>query len=68
MTNEEFLFNAIVAATKELEHRLESLTFIPESATIPGLDDGKIIGYTRSLELINIALGLYQTKVNMSKQ
>jgi hypothetical protein len=62
--NESFLFNLITAAKREIEHKIELLTNMPESVTIPGLDDGKIIGYSRSLELINMALGLYLAKEN----
>lgn len=68
MTNEEFLFNMIRAATKEIEHQIKSVTNIPESVSIPGFDEGKLVGLSRSLELVNIALGLYETKVNVSKQ
>ena len=64
MTNEEFLVNFITAAKREIEHQIEWITNMPESVTIAGLDDGKIIGYSRSLELINTALGLYRIKVD----
>ena len=60
--NESFLFNLITAAKREIEYKIELIKNMPESAIIPGLDDGKIIGYSRSLELINMALGLYQIK------
>ena len=62
MTNEEFLVNFITAAKREIEHQIEWITNMPESVTIAGLDDGKIIGYSRSLELIDIALSLYRIR------
>jgi len=65
--NESFLFNLITAAKREIEYKIELIKNMPESATISGLDDGKIIGYSRSLELINMALGLYQAKENREK-
>ncbi len=66
-TSEEFLLILMKSAVKELEMKIDFLTHLPEDVTIAGLDDGKIIGYTRALELISIALYLYQKKVNEEK-
>ncbi len=68
MINENFLFNLVTGVAKELEHQIENVLAIPESEKIEGFDNGKLVGLSRSLSLINTALGLYMQLNQVMKE
>jgi len=63
MTNEEFLLKVLHTAIQNILIKLECAKNIPEEYTIPGFDDGKIVGLTLSLESLQQGLSLYKCRL-----